>query len=629
MGMGAVENIIAELPPDAEITDSGAEGALIILFTKNRSFLLTAFEILPQIAKKYKKRIDVRADSSLLSSPEAAEEKLRSIVPEEAGITSVEFDPGASKVTIEAKKPGLVIGKKSNMVQNIKSGIGWTPFVLRTPPLKSDVITTIRRVLVEESKQRRQFLHRLGINITREGKPTKWIRLSALGGFQEVGRSCIFIQTPESRILLDCGINVASEKEPFPYLEAPEFDVNRLDAVVVSHAHLDHSGLVPILYKYGYQGPVYCTAPTADLMALLQLDYIEVVEKEGKKPPYGSSEIKQEILHTITLPYEEVVDISPDVRIAFYNAGHILGSAITHLHVGEGLHNIVYTGDVKYLKTKTLEKAVNAFPRVETLIIEATYGGSDNLQPPLNEATEKMIEIVKNTMERGGKCLIPVLGVGRSQELMLLLEEQIRLGNLKEIPIYLDGMMWDSTAIHTTYPEFLSEEVRELIYGQDQNPLLSPIFRRVGSQQEREQIVAGGPAVVMATSGMLTGGSSVWYLHQLADNPKNSIVFINYQGEGSLGRRIQKGWEELQVTMPDRSRELIKIKMDVHTVEGFSAHSDRNQLMDFIRSMNHKPRKVIVNHGEASKCIDLARWIYKESRTSSTAPENLEVIRLR
>jgi KH/beta-lactamase-domain protein len=614
---------------DAQITDTGAEGALIIFFTKNRSFLLTCIEMLPDIAKKYKKRIDVRSDSSLLLPPEKAEEKIKSIVPEDAGITSVEFDPGASKVIIEAKKPGLVIGKKSNMVQSIKSETGWTPFVLRTPPLKSDVVTSIRRVLLEESKKRREFLHRLGINITREGKETKWIRLSTLGGFQEVGRSCILLQTPESRVLLDCGVNVASDKEAFPYLEAPEFDVNRLDAVIISHAHLDHSGLVPILYKYGYTGPVYCTAPTADLMALLQLDYIDVVEKEGKKPPYGSVDIKQEILHTITLPYDEVVDISPDVRVALYNAGHILGSSVIHLHVGEGLHNVVYTGDIKFLKTKTLEPAVNIFPRVETLIIEATYGGSNDIQPPLDSATEKMVEIIKKTINRGGKCLVPVLGVGRSQELMLVLEEQVRKGNLEEIPIYLDGMMWDSTAIHTTYPEFLSEEVRNLVFGQDHNPLLSPIFKRVGSQKEREQIVSGGPAVIMATSGMLTGGSSVWYLNQLADSPKNSIAFINYQAEGSLGRRIQKGWKEMKMDMPDRSKQVIKVNLEVHTVGGFSAHSDRKQLMDFITSMNHKPRKVIVGHGEASKCIDLARWIYKEFRTSSVAPENLEVIRLR
>lgn len=627
--MGVVEDIIGELPHDAQITDSGAEGAVIIFFTKNKSFLVNCIDLLPELAKKYKKRIDVRADSTLLLPPEEAKEKIKQIVPAEAGITSIEFDPGGSRVIIEAQKPGIVIGKRSNIIQTIKGEVGWTPNLLRTPPLKSDVINTIRRVLVDDAKERRTFLHKLGINITREGKPTKWIRLSALGGFQEVGRSCLLLQTPESRVLLDCGVNVASDKEPYPYLEAPEFDVNRLDAVIVSHAHLDHSGLVPALFRYGYQGPVYCTAPTADLMALLQLDYVDVVEKEGKRPPYGSAEIKAEVLHTITLPYEEVVDISPDVRIALYNAGHILGSSVVHLHIGEGLHNVVYTGDVKYLKTRTLEPAVNSFPRVETLILESTYGASGDVQPPLQDATDQMIEIVKNTIDRGGKVLIPVLGVGRSQEFMLMLEEQIRLGHMKDVPVYLDGMMWDATAIHTAYPEFLSEEVRRQVFSEDFNPLISPVFKRVGSQKEREQIITGGPAVIMATSGMLTGGTSVWYLHQLADSAKNSIVFINYQAEGSLGRRIQKGWKELQMVMADQSRKTINVNLEVHTVEGFSAHSDRNQLTNFIRNMNHRPKKVILNHGEASKCIDLARFIYKELHCSSVAPENLEVVRLR
>ena len=139
----------------------------------------------------------------------------------------------------------------------------------------------------------------------------------------------------------------------------------------------------------------------------------------------------------------------------------------------------------------------------------------------------------------------------------------------------------------------------------------------------------GGPCLIMATSGMLTGGSSVWYLHQLADSARNSIIFINYQAEGSLGRRIQKGWKELQMTLPNNTKKMIKVDLAVHTIEGFSAHSDRKQLMDFIRTMQPRPKKVIVNHGEASKCIDLARGIYKELHTSSIAPENLEVIRLR
>lgn len=626
--MGIVEDIMGALPPDASIIDSALEGAVIILFTKNKSFLLTSVEILPEIAKTFKKRIEVRADSSLLLPPEETEKIIKEIISEDAGITSIEFDPGASRVIIEAKKPGVVIGKRTSGIMDIKSRTSWTPFVLRTPPLKSDVIRTIRRVLIDESKYRREFLHRLGATITRKGKETKWIRLSALGGFQEVGRSCMLLQTPESRILLDCGLNVASDNEPYPHFETPEFDVNRLDAVIVSHAHLDHSGMVPVLFKYGYRGPIYTTAPTADLMSLLQLDYIDVLEKEGKKPPYGSSEIKQQVLHTITLPYGEVVDISPDVRVALYNAGHILGSSVVHLHVGDGLHNIVYTGDVKFLNTKLLSTANNIFPRVETLILESTYGGTGNIQPPREDAEKQMVDIIKTTVERGGKVLVPVLGVGRSQEIMLIIEEKIRNGEIKDVPIYLDGMMWDATAIHTAYPEFLSEEVRQQIFGEDHNPLLSPIFRRVGSQQERDSLMAAGPCVVFATSGMLTGGPSVWYLHQMADDERNSIVFINYQAEGSLGRRLQKGWKELQMTMMDGSKKGISVKLSVHTVEGFSAHSDRNQLMDYIAQMNHKPKKVIVNHGEASKCIDLARSIYKTFHISSIAPNNLEAVRL-
>ena len=162
---------------------------------------------------------------------------------------------------------------------------------------------------------------------------------------------------------MDCGVDVASEQEPYPYLEAPEFNINDLDAVILSHAHIDHSGFLPYLFKYGYKGPVYCTEPTRDISALMLLDYVKIQKTEGKEPVFGTEEIKEMVKHTITLEYDEVTDVTPDVRITLYNAGHILGSAMVHLHVGNGLHNILYTADQKYGKTMLLDPAVPIFPQ--------------------------------------------------------------------------------------------------------------------------------------------------------------------------------------------------------------------------------------------------------------------------
>ena len=617
------------LPADANISGQRFEGASVILFTKNRSFLTVSGEFVKPLAKTVKKRIEVRADSSILMELEDAIEKIKKMVPEEAEVNSIDFDPHASRVLIEAGKPGLVIGKGGQMLLEIKKETCWTPFIFRTPPLKSDIINTIRHTTISNSKARADFLNRAGERVYNGIKPPKWVRVSALGGFREVGRSCVLLQTPESRILLDCGVNVASDENAYPYLEAGEFDVTKLDAVIITHAHLDHGGLVPILFKYGYQGPVYCTTATQALMGLLQLDFIDVVQGEGKNCPYTANDIKQEMLHTINLEYGEVTDITPDLRITLYNAGHILGSATVHIHVGDGAHNIVYTGDLKYERTRLLEAATNRFPRCETLIMESTYGAPGDIQQDREVGEVRISEIITETINRGGKVLIPVLGVGRSQELMIILEELVRTKKLPEVPVYLEGMMWDATAIHTTYPEFLSNEVRNAIFGADENPFLSPIFKRVGGRAEREEVITGGPCVIMATSGMLVGGPSVEYLKQMCDEPKNSLIFINYQGEGSLGKKIQGGWKRLPLSTKEGKHELVEVRMEIHTVAGFSAHADRRELVNYVGRMQNVPKLVIINHGEASKCVNLSRHIAKRFRTESVAPKNLETVRLK
>lgn len=302
---------------------------------------------------------------------------------------------------------------------------------------------------------------------------------------------------------------------------------------------------------------------------------------------------------------------------------------MVHMHVGNGLHNILYTADMKYGRTQLLQPAVTSFPRLETLMIEATYGGKDNVLPNRNDQEDQLKKIIKETLARKGKVLIPVLGSGRAQEVMVVLEQAVKNGQLDKIPIFIDGMVWDITAIHTAYPEYLNNFIRKLIFHKDQNPFLSEIFKRVGSQKERMGIIEEtGPCVILATSGMLVGGPSVEYLKHLGDNPKNSMVFVCYQGEGSLGRRIQRGEREFVQGKPPK-QEILKVNMDVHTIEGFTGHSGRNQLMNFIQKCEPKPKKVIINHGENSRCLDLASSIHKMARIETNAPRNLESIRIK
>jgi len=456
----------------------------------------------------------------------------------------------------------------------------------------------------------------------------EWVRITALGGGRQVGRSCFLLQTPLSRIIIDCGVDVSSSgKDKYPYLEAPELDLNTVDAVILSHAHLDHSGLIPYLYKMGYTGPVYMTAPTRDISALMALDFIGVAYKQAAAPLFKSTDIRSMVKHSVVLNYQEVTDITPDIRITMYNAGHTLGSAMIHFNIGNGLHNYVYSGDIKFGKSRCLEAATSYFPRLETLQMESTYGGKDNNYPPRKESEEELLNFVNDVVTNGGKVLLPELGTGHAQEKMLILEDGMRNGKIPKVPIYIDGMIWDINAIHTAYPDFLSNALRANIFA-DKNPFVSDLFKQVGSAAERKLVIEGGPCIVLATSGMLVGGASVEYLRNWADSNVNGLCLSCYQPAGGLGRQLKDGAKEAKFDVNGRV-ETVPINLKFINIDGFSGHSSRNELMAFVNSLNPKPRKVIINHGEQSKCLDLASSIYKSQRVETTVPKNLETIRLR
>lgn len=627
-----IKEILKELPED-KISEACFEAANIVLYTKEKSFFLNNEGSIKKIVDSIKKRIELRPDPSITMETEAAEKKIRELIPSEAVIDNIIFDVQRSIVIIETEKPGVAIGKQGSLLRDIREQTLWIPVIKRTPAIRSQLIENIRSVLYQNSDYRRKFLDKIGHRIydgwIRE-KKNEWIRLTYLGGGRQVGRSALFLQTPESRILMDCGIDVAGvNSNAYPYLDVPEFSISELDAVIVSHAHLDHAGFVPYLIKYGYKGPIYCTPPTRDVMALLQLDLVKIMRSEGKEPLYTSDEIKEMVKHTITLEYEEVSDVTPDVRITFYNSGHIMGGAMVHLHIGNGLHNLLYTADMKFGPTMLLEPSVTRFPRLETLMIESTYGGKDNILPSKKESDMALADIISKTVSRGGKLLIPVLGVGRAQEVMMIVEELVKQGHLPKIPVFIDGMVWDVTAIHTAYPEYLNAKIRKKIFHKDDNPFLSDIFRRVASKKERSEVLEdSGPCIILATSGMLVGGPSVEYLKELAGGSKNTVVFVCYQSEGSLGRRLQRGEREI-VFKTGSKQEVMNVKLEIVTIEGFSGHSGRKQLMSYIHKVSPRPKKVIINHGENSRCLDLASSIHKMYRIETIAPRNLETVRIR
>lgn len=619
-----------KLPADISLSAVEFEGPEVVVYTKEPKKFADNADIIRSIAKDMRKRIVVRPDPSVLLDPEETEIRIRKIVPEEAGITGFHFDADTGEVTIEAEKPGLVIGRYGTTLREIIKEVSWTPKVARTPPLKSNIVDNIRKLLRANAEERKNFLKALGRKIHREVfSKDQWVRLTTLGGAREVGRSCFLLSTPESRIMIDCGTNMSTENGT-PYLYVPEVNpINQIDAVVVTHAHLDHSGLVPLLFKYGYDGPVYCTPPTRDLMALLQLDYLDVSAKEGKKIPYESAMVREQIKHTITLNYGDVTDIAPDIKLTLHNSGHILGSSIAHFHIGDGLYNVAITGDFKFEKTRLFDAATNDFPRIETLIMEATYGGTRDFQASRREAEAALQDVVRKTLKNKGIILIPAFSVGRSQEVMLVLEEAIRRGSIPRVPIYLDGMIWEATAIHTTHPEYLNSDLRNMIFHKGRNPFMSECFIQVDSSEMRSKIISERePAVILSTSGMLNGGPIMEYLRAFGSDEENTLIFVGYQAEWTLGRRIQKGWTEVPISTQGGRTETMKINLNVETIDGFSGHSDRRQLTRYVKKMKPKPHLVLTEHGDEKSCLELASGIYKKTRIETRALVNLETIRL-
>lgn len=623
--------ILEHVPKEAEVTRIEYEGPTLAVYTKRPEVLVDQSTVIAEIVNVIRKRIVIRSDPSVRLVENDAERIARDIVTAEAEVTDVTFDPSLGEIIIEAKKPGLVIGKNGSVLQEIIKRTRWRPHVLRSPPLRSKIVTHMRHYLHSESKERERILRTIGERIFR---PKIYevgdVRITALGGVQEVGRSSFLLQTRESSVLLDCGVNPGSSRpfEAFPRFDCPSFELDSLDAVVISHAHLDHCGLVPFLYKYGYDGPVYCSAPTSNLMTLLQLDYLDVANKQGITAYYDQKDVRECVLHTIPLRYGVVTDIAPDIRLTLHNAGHILGSSMAHMHIGEGLHNIVYTGDYKFARTMLLEAATTEFPRVETVITESTYGGIDDFMPSRVEAEERLTAIVNETLERKGKVIIPVPAVGRAQEIMLVLDGYMRRGLMKEAPVFIEGMISEATAIHTAFPEYLGREVRHSILHDGVNPFESDYFTIVEHPNIRQEIIDGKPCIIMATSGMLEGGPVIEYFKGLADNENNTIIFVSYQIEGTLGRRVQKGLSEVTLMNNEGKLDFVKVRLRVEGIEGFSGHSDRRQIINYVTHLQPKPERVIVCHGEKAKCMSIANFLDKRFEVLSVAPSIMETIRL-
>ena len=625
--------ILQSIPKEANLTKIEYEGPRIALYTNTPRYLLEHNETISNLVNIIKKRIVIRTDESIRKSEEEARKIIAECVPEEAKLQGTVFDTATGEVSIEAKRPWLLQrnAKEFNHAE-ITEKIGWKIRIRKATTIPSRTIQTIKATLKQSSSDRSRQLREIGDEIFRPRLSQRSeVSLFTLGGFGQVGRSSMLLSTPESKILIDCGVNpgAKSPMDAYPRLDSLNLTLDDLDAVVIGHAHLDHTGFLPTLCKYGYKGPIYCTEPTLPMMNLIQLDAIKVAAAQGRSPIYSERDVKQIMKQTITLPYGTVTDISPDIKLVLANAGHILGSALCHFHIGNGDHNFVYSGDLKFGKSILFEAASWNFPRVETLLIESTYGLKEDIQPTRQEVESSFINAVNNTLADGGKVLIPIPAVGRAQEIMMVIDHYMKSGEMVEAPVFTEGMISEASAIHESYPEYLARELKQKILETDDNPFDSEYFTNIEHADDREEpLREDSPCIILATSGMLEGGPVLEYFKNIAPDKKNKVLFVSYQVNGTLGRRVLDGSKQVSMLGKEGKVEVVTINCGVEKLDGFSGHSDYNQLMSFVQRLRPKLRRVLVNHGERKKSENLAMNIRRMYRIPAHYPQIQEAIKL-
>ena len=626
--MGAILN---NIPAEAQITRIEYEGPRIALYTRNPAYLHKNSYVISEIVNSLKKRVVTRTEKSIRKPENEARTALERVFPSEAGVSNYFFDDALGEITVEAETPRLLSQEAGFDLGAAMDETGWKIKVRKAPHIKSTAIQNVYYALKTGSETREKFLRELGETIFRPRMAAEeHVTIKTLGAFQEVGRSCVLVETAESKVMLDCGIHPGSRNtwDAYPRLDWADVGPSDIDAIVISHSHLDHMGFLPAMYKYGYDGPVYCTEPTLPLMTLLQNDFVKIAQIEGGRLVYDQKDIRDVIQHAITLPYGMVTDISPDIKLVFNNAGHILGSATVHLHIGEGAHNIVYTGDYKYGRTQLFDSATWNYPRVETLITESTYGAKEDIMPVREEVEMNFVNAINGILRDGGKVLIPIPAVGRAQEILLVIDQYMRNKVLVEAPVFTEGMISEATAIHVSYAEYLSRELRSKILDEGVNPFKSEYFTEVEHPTDREEAYREGPAIIMATSGMLEGGPVLDYFEHLAPSEKNKILFVSYQVQGTIGRRVLDGGSQASLMDTNGKIKIVDVKAAVQKIEGFSGHSDYNQIIRFVGKVRPKLQLVLVNHGEKRKTENLAYAIQRIYRIPAIHPAVQEAIRV-
>lgn len=449
------------------------------------------------------------------------------------------------------------------------------------------------------------------------------MKIKFCGASTGVTGSCHLLTSGEHKILLDCGQFQGGKAQDALNYEKFPFEPSEIECVVLSHAHIDHCGRLPILTKRGFEGKIYCTDATADLLSVMLKDSAYIHEKETEwknrkaeragreqvEPLYTIEDAEKALSLVSPILYDQQIEINSDMKIVFNDAGHILGSAITELWVTEDdkESKIVFSGDLG-MEGRPILRDPTYIKKADYVIMETTYG--NRIHKELGSGVEKLIEIILNTTRRGGNVVIPSFAVGRTQELIYELNRFYDSNNeyrkeLDKIFVYIDSpMATTATEIFRRNAQVFDEETREYILKGD-NPLEFKNLKFTRSSKESQDLNFNKePKIIISASGMCEAGRIRHHLKHNLWNPKNSIVFVGYQGQGTLGRSLVEG-----IKMVTLFGEEIQVNAEIHNLEGFSGHADQNGLFAWLAHFEQKPKQIFLVHGEEESKKDFAKLV--------------------
>ena len=462
------------------------------------------------------------------------------------------------------------------------------------------------------------------------------MKLAFFGAARQVTGSCYFLEAAGLRLLVDCGLH---QERPFLERNWGPFPVPPadLDFVLLTHAHLDHAGLVPRIVREGFSGTILATAATADILSIALMDSAEIQEedaafkrkrhaKEGRTPPrpveplYTVEDVQMTMPLVEEVDYESAVRLGDGLSVRFRDAGHILGSAMIEIEaVTDGAsRTFVFSGDVGQ-RDMPFVRDPSRFEEADYVVVESTYGDRDHEDPA--GVRDLLGRIVRETAAAGGNVVIPTFAIERAQDLMFHLSRLVRDGSVPRLPVYLDSpMAREVTQAFERHDEFLDEEARAL-FAAGRSPFRFPGLTIVRTPEESKAVnAARGPAVIMAGSGMVTGGRIKHHLVHNISRPESTVLFVGYQARETLGRQILEGRPEVRIlgrTLPVRAR--------IEKINGFSAHADRRGLGHWLDGFRKPPRRLFVTHGDAEVAAAMGERLRRERGWTVEVPDYLEV----